>query len=289
MVSASVLALWPGLSLSQTTAVVQTGAVSNAAGQTQTLLPTTTFVQSCNNGAGGIVGQGNCTLPTGGGSGGGAITAASGAYAAGALSIGAGVSGWDLSEGGLGDSAWTSGNGSQIAIEKALDRDILILNTNVQAAIPAGTNVIGALVANQTVQVTNTPSVTVNSGNISVPAVTVGGATPFHGTSTAGNNTTEVSTGAHTLYALTITGNNTAVGDVRLYDSASAPNCASATGVIHNWAIITTAGLESGLVVPIPAQGIKVANGLGYCITGADADNDNTNAPVGIHINGDYD
>ena len=49
---------------------------------------------------------------------------ASGAYAAGSLAAGAGVSGWDLSEGALGDAAWTSGNGSVIAILKNLSASL---------------------------------------------------------------------------------------------------------------------------------------------------------------------
>jgi hypothetical protein len=147
---------------------------------------------------------------------------------------------------------------------------------NLAGPIPAGTNAIG--------------SVSVSSGNITaaVPAVTSGGETSFHVLSAASNNATLVSTGAHTLYDLEIVGTNTAVADVRIYDSASSPTCSSATGVIRNYPVITTSGLESGVVVPIPPQGIKITNGLAYCITGANADNDNTNAPTGVNVNGGY-
>jgi hypothetical protein len=49
---------------------------------------------------------------------------ASGAYAAGSLATGAGVDGWNVTEGAKADAAWTSGSGSIVAILKAVDRDI---------------------------------------------------------------------------------------------------------------------------------------------------------------------
>jgi hypothetical protein len=55
-----------------------------------------------------------------GGAGGGAITAAASSYAAGAFSIGAGVDGWNITEGTKADAAWTSGSGSAIAILKTI-------------------------------------------------------------------------------------------------------------------------------------------------------------------------
>jgi hypothetical protein len=45
---------------------------------------------------------------------------ASGAYSAGSLATGAGVDGWNLTEGTKADSAWTSGSGSLVAIGKAI-------------------------------------------------------------------------------------------------------------------------------------------------------------------------
>lgn len=61
----------------------------------------------------------NCITGCSGG-GGGAITAASGSYAAGALSIGAGVDGWNLTEGAQADAAWVSGSGSIVAVLKTI-------------------------------------------------------------------------------------------------------------------------------------------------------------------------
>lgn len=71
------------------------------------------------------------------------INAASGAYAAGALASGAGVDGWDLTQGAKGDTAWTSGSGSVVAVLKAIAG-------NTAGAVPAGTNLIGKFGIDQT-------------------------------------------------------------------------------------------------------------------------------------------
>lgn len=75
-----------------------TGYVTGPAGQTISLTPTVQWLQSCNSGAGGIVGQGSCTAG-GGGGGGGAVTAALGAFVDGAL----------VTEGLKADAACASG------------------------------------------------------------------------------------------------------------------------------------------------------------------------------------
>lgn len=80
-------------------------------------------------------------ITSGSGGGGGAITAASGAYAAGAFAAGAGVDGWDLTQGAKGDSAYAgSGSASVVAILKGL-------YASSTGSIPAGTAVIGHVIA----------------------------------------------------------------------------------------------------------------------------------------------
>lgn len=121
----------------------------------------------------------------GSGAGGGAVTiasggVASGAYAAGALAAGAGVDGWDLTQGakadaavinpassgsviallkgwltGLGaiaDAAWTSGNGSMIALLKAI------------AGAAISTNPAQTYVSNTYSNITTTATTVVKSG-----------------------------------------------------------------------------------------------------------------------------
>lgn len=60
-------------------------------------------------------------------------------------------------EGAVGDSAWVSGNGSIIAIAKTIA-------TNTGSAIPAGSAVIGALTANQSVNLSQVNGVTTSTG-----------------------------------------------------------------------------------------------------------------------------
>jgi len=86
-----------------------------------------------------------------GGGGGGAITAAASSYAAGAFSAGAGVDGWDLTQGAKADSAYAgSGSASIVAILKGL-------YSASTGAIPAGS---------------------ANIGNVGSFASSTGGATP---------------------------------------------------------------------------------------------------------------
>ena len=126
-------------------------------------------------------------------------------------------------------------------------------------------------------------------GNGNLPTTTnalaTGGALPYHYISTASTNSTLISTGAHTLYDLQITGLNTVAAYVRIYDTAGAPTCSSATGASHTYLVIGSATAQGGMVVPIPSQGEAYVNGLAFCITGGSADTDNTNAPVGVIVN----
>lgn len=129
---------------------------------------------------------GGAGLPTGAGGGGGsggssgAVTiastgVASGAYSAGSIAAGAGVDGWDLTQGAKADAAWSSGSGSVVAILKAIA-------TNSGAAIPAGSALIGKLGIDQT-----TPGTT--NG---VALVGVNGATALAGNGATGTGSPRV-------------------------------------------------------------------------------------------------
>lgn len=76
-------------------------------------------------------------LTTATGSGGGAITAAASSYAAGAFSAGAGVDGWDLTEGAKADTAYAgSGSASVVSVLKGI-------YSAATGGIPAGSASIG--------------------------------------------------------------------------------------------------------------------------------------------------
>jgi hypothetical protein len=115
-------------------------------------------------------------------------------------------------------------------------------------------------------------------------AATSGGATPGHFLSAATNNSTSVKGSAGTLYTLEVVQTTTTLGDLRLYDSAAAPTCSSATGVVKNYAVQSNA-TSPGFIINFGPAGIALANGIGICLTGAVADNDNTSFVTGVQVN----
>ena len=121
------------------------------------------------------------------------------------------------------------------------------------------------------------------SGTATVAAATTGGATPYHYLSAASNNSTLVSTGAHSLYMLTVINTTATLYYLRVYDQSAAPTCSSATGAVLTFPIPgSTSG--AGTNPSIPTVGVAFANGLGFCITAGSADNDNTSAVTGITV-----
>ena len=190
---------------------------------------------------------------------------------------------------------------SQIAVAKAQANT---LNTGVvvtSSALPSG----GSTSANQSTQITaeqatatvlgttsdspynGTGNSTASAALRGIYAALVTGSTPVHFLSAATNNSTVVKNAAGTLYDITIIQTTTTLGDFRLYDSASAPTCSSATGVVGNYAVQSNA-VSPGLHLVFGATGKKFSNGVSFCLTGAIADNDNTNFVTGVQINADY-
>jgi hypothetical protein len=184
--------------------------------------------------------------------------------------------------GTVADSVWSgSGSGSQNSVEKYTATKVEAVRALLAAALPLPT---GASTAANQVTIDNDIKATQAR---SIASVTTGGATPYHYISTATTNATLVSTGAHTLYAFSATGLNTTAGYVRVADSASTPNCATAT-FIYSFGVIGSATVLGGQNFPIPAQGIAITNGLAFCITLNPADTDNTAGPAGIIVNAAY-
>jgi hypothetical protein len=115
-------------------------------------------------------------------------------------------------------------------------------------------------------------------------AIASGGATPGHFLSAATNNSTSVKGSAGTLYTLEVVQTTTTLGDLRLYDSAAAPTCSSATGVVKNYAVQSNA-TSPGFIINFGPAGITFANGIGICLTGAVSDSDNTSFVTGVQVN----
>lgn len=96
----------------------------------------------------------------------GPVTVAGGGFASGALSVGSGADGWNVTEGAKADTAYAgSGSASAIAALKGI-YNVLV------AALPAGTNLIGKVGIDQT-----TPGTTNNITASFIPHAPVVGAT----------------------------------------------------------------------------------------------------------------
>lgn len=70
---------------------------------------------------------------------------------------------------------------------------------------------------------------------------------------------------------------------LKLYDKATAPTCGTDTPVWTLPVPFGNSGAGGGFVLPL-ADGLQFANGIGFCLTGALADNDTTVAATGIVI-----
>jgi hypothetical protein len=132
---------------------------------------------------------------------------------------------------------------------------------------------------------TNGVACTSNAGAanaVSPVSSATGGATPYHFLSTASTNSHNVKDSAGTVYAVVVISTQaTAIAYLKFYDIATAPTCASDTVVFT----IATPTLATGAAVTITfPTGLAFATGIGYCITGAAADNDNTNATTGVTL-----
>jgi hypothetical protein len=115
---------------------------------------------------------------------------------------------------------------------------------------------------------------------------------PVHILSAASNNSTAFTSsngpmGLCGVVAITNTSSTTGL-NLRFYDVLGAPVCSSSTGVKWTIAIpvATTAANVAGIVISLPnAPTMSFSNGVGICLTGAIADNDNTNAVTGVQVN----
>jgi hypothetical protein len=170
--------------------------------------------------------------------------------------------GLDVAQGAKADAVCGTDTGtcSLIALVKRT-------NQVVDSAIPAGAN---------------------NIGFVSLASATTGGCTPGSKLlATASVNSNSIKGVAGTLCSLTVIQTTTTLGDLRIYDSAAAPTCSSSTGVVANIPIQSNA-TSPGVVVNIGTFGHNFSNGIGYCFTGAVADNDATNwggTNLGVAIN----
>jgi fibronectin-binding autotransporter adhesin len=173
-----------------------------------------------------------------------------------------------------------------------VDGAIATLGTQADAACASDTGTC-TLVAlekrrNQTLTTLNTTA----GAAATLAAAATGGCTGGTLLTAATNNATVIgSAAAHTLCWLRWENTTTSLVDIRLYDTATAPSggapCNSATNVVSNDVVQSNATSPGG-VANLGPFGHAFANGVVICVTGANANNDNTNAVTGINISYGY-
>ena len=102
--------------------------------------------------------------------------------------------------------------------------------------------------------------------------------------STASTNSTLVYAGRAQLSTIVTINTTTTLYYLKFYDKVTAPTCNSDTVV---WKFPVPFGATNsggGFVIPVP-DNLQFFKGIGFCLTGALADNDNTNAATGVTIN----
>ena len=110
------------------------------------------------------------------------------------------------------------------------------------------------------------------------------GATMYPILSAASNNSQMVTTaGPITIMGMIAINTAASVQYVRLYDTATAPDCTSATNA-RGLFPVQTAALNGGWAIPIGPAGATFVRGVGICITGAYGMTDNTAAVTGLSL-----
>lgn len=282
------------------TALIQTTSETQITCATSTSTTTVNFQTGTGLWAGAGAGSG------GGSGGGGAITAAINSYAAGALSAGAfatgaGVDGWDLTQGAKADSVCGTSTGtcSVVALLKYLNTQAVSIATNTGAALPAGSALIGGVKifdtggTNQaTVKAASTASVAADTSfvmqinpsqpnlttplNVGVATSTNGGAATVKGGVGVVNGASNYQTVAASATATVLQTSTGATGDYLSHcviypGTTGAGNVQifdstnSASNLVINFATGTLSNLAP---IPIPVGAVSV-NGAWKVTTGS--------------------
>lgn len=131
------------------------------------------------------------------------------------------------------------------------------LDVNVNTALPAGTNNIGA---------------------VSPAAATSGGLSEYVLEPAASDNHAVIKNGAGQVYTITGFNNSATINYLRLYDAGTGFNgCNSATGLVWEMHIPANSTNDAGFVLPIPV-GLSFTNGISICVTGGYGQTNTTNA-----------
>lgn len=107
---------------------------------------------------------------------------------------------------------------------------------------------------------------------------------PFHLLSAASTNSTLVKTGDGIVTSIVVINTTTTLYYLKFYDIGVAPTCNTTPVKLTIPVPFGAANAGGGVVVPMPV-GFRFFQGIGICLTGGIADNDNTNAATGVAIN----
>ena len=107
-----------------------------------------------------------------------------------------------------------------------------------------------------------------------------GGCTPAKTLSAASTNATNIKASAGTLCKMVAVNTAATIYYLKLYNTAGAPTCNSDT-VVGTFPVPPSNG---GIAIPLGPFGEAYSTGIGFCLTGALADNDNTSAATGVAI-----
>ena len=105
---------------------------------------------------------------------------------------------------------------------------------------------------------------------------------PFSFLSTASTNSTLVAPGGQFLRSVLIVNTTATTYYLKLYDTVSAPTCGVGAPKMR---IPIPPQANGGGVIPLSWQSLQFVNGVGFCLVGAIADNDTSNAATGVALN----
>lgn len=108
---------------------------------------------------------------------------------------------------------------------------------------------------------------------------------PRHYFSAASLNPTLVQAGYRILVNISVSNTTTTVYYLKFYDKATAPTCGTDTPVLVLAVPNQPTGTTSGQLDIHTNNGFAFSSGIGFCLTGAAADADTTNAATGVTIN----
>jgi hypothetical protein len=109
------------------------------------------------------------------------------------------------------------------------------------------------------------------------------GGIPAHFLSTASTNATVVKNSIGNVYNIIAINATATMVFLKLYDSATIPNCNS-TPVVQTYPVpFGTSSSGAGLAASYPV-GMQFYKGISFCLTGGIADNDNSAAQTGVAI-----